>query len=94
MSKCLRSPKSSQSRMMRVGRPLKPAIDGARYSLGLKVTAKAKRAIDSRARKTGQTQSQVAEELIMRALRERWLLDEICKLLTAPRIKGSTHAQS
>jgi|SRR4051794_34674824 hypothetical protein len=52
----------------KIGRPPKPAPKGKRVSLGLKVTADVKRLIDSQAKKTGSSQSQVAEQLIQRAL--------------------------
>jgi hypothetical protein len=45
----------------RTGRPTKPAAPGDRMSLGLKVTANVKKALDAAAQATGRTQSQEAE---------------------------------
>ncbi|SDR31388.1 hypothetical protein SAMN05519103_01934 [Rhizobiales bacterium GAS113] len=47
-----------------VGRPIKPAAPGQRFSLGLKVTAEIKQLIDALARKTGRTQSQQVELMV------------------------------
>jgi hypothetical protein len=52
----------------RIGRPPKAAAGPKRFALGLKVTAETKRIIDEEARRSGRTQSQVAELLIEKAL--------------------------
>jgi hypothetical protein len=45
----------------RTGRPLRPAVPGARVSLGLKVTPEIKTKLDEATRITGRTQSAEAE---------------------------------
>lgn len=57
----------------RMGRPPKAAEAGTRASLGLKVTAATKAAIDERARISGRTQSQEAEWLIELALASEYV---------------------
>ena len=52
----------------RRGRPVRAPEEGQRYSLGLRVSAEIKQILDETARRTGSTQSQVAERLIDRAL--------------------------
>jgi hypothetical protein len=64
----------------RIGRPLKPPAKGKRVSLGLKVTAEAKRHIDKAAQDSGRTQSQEAERLIESAL----LYAEMFKAMNTP----------
>jgi hypothetical protein len=50
------------------GLPAEPIEVAQRYSLGLKVTAETKNFIDREAKRSGRTQSQVAELLIEKAL--------------------------
>jgi predicted DNA-binding protein len=50
------------------GRPVRMPEAGQRYALGLRVSAEIKQLLDDTARRTGSTQSQVAERLIDRAL--------------------------
>jgi hypothetical protein len=50
------------------GRPVRAPQSGQRYALGLRVSAEIKQMLDETARRTGSTQSQVAERLIDRAL--------------------------
>jgi hypothetical protein len=50
------------------GRPVRMPESGQRYALGLRVAAETKQLLDDIARRTGSTQSQVAERLIDRAL--------------------------
>jgi hypothetical protein len=61
------------SESKRKGRPTKPPAPGARVSLGLKVTPRMKRLIDDEAKRSGRTQSQVAELWLEQfELLERW----------------------
>jgi hypothetical protein len=50
------------------GRPAEPVEIEQRYALGLKVCAEVKKLIDEEARRSGRTQSQVAELLIEKAI--------------------------
>ncbi len=66
---------STTAPTVRIGRPMKPAVEGNRVSLGLKVTAEIKGRIDAAAKESGRTQSQEAERLIERAFQYDELLE-------------------
>jgi predicted transcriptional regulator len=63
----------------RRGRPPKPAQEGERVSLGLKVTADIKTLLDRLAGESGRSQSQVAEHLIEKALAYERLIRAMSK---------------
>jgi hypothetical protein len=64
----------------RRGRPTKPATEGKRVSLGLKVTPQTKARLDEAARLHGRTQSQEAEYRLERSFLSEDLLFEVLTL--------------
>lgn len=58
----------------RIGRPPKPATEGKKVSLGLKVTPRIKDRLDQAARASGRTQSQEAEYRLEQTFDQRPLL--------------------
>lgn len=72
----------------RIGRPMKPAEEGKRVSLGLKVSPAIKTRIDAAAKENGRTQSQEAEARIERTFREDRLLTELLEAAYGRRLAG------
>jgi hypothetical protein len=62
------------------GRKAKPASQGARVSLGLKVTPEIKNRLDAEAKRNGRTQSQEAEVRLENSFRYRDALSEVLGL--------------
>lgn len=71
----------------RIGRPLKIAVLGKRYSLGLKVTGDIKRRLDQEARSSGRTQSQEAEYRLERSF---WLDDMLKARVISMRVPAAS----
>jgi len=59
---------------------MRKPVEGARYSLGLKVTGATKKRIDNEARRTGRTQSQEVETRIEWTFRQQDLLPGVLEL--------------
>ena len=62
------------------GRKPRPANQGQRVSLGLKVTPKIKNQLDAAAKLNGRTQSQEAEVRLENSFRNEHVLDEVIDL--------------
>jgi hypothetical protein len=72
----------------RIGRPLKKATPGTRFSLGLKVTADIKTRLDAAAEASGRSQSQEADFRLERSFDRNSLLTEVLTLAYGPRLAG------
>src|SRR5438034_11061135 len=70
---------------MRPGRKPRPANQGQRASLGLKVTAEIKNKLDAAAKANGRTQSQEAEVRIEKTFERGTLLSEVVELALGER---------
>lgn len=62
------------------GRPMKPAVEGKRYAVTLRLSGDAKRKIEDRANRSGLTQSQAAEAIIVSTFEREGLLPEVLEL--------------
>ena len=65
----------------RIGRPIKPAVEGQRATLSMMVTPTIKTQLDEAARINGRTRSQEAEMRIERSFDHEWIVSEMAKLL-------------
>jgi hypothetical protein len=74
------------------GRPQTQPREGARNSLGLKVTAWTKQALSDAAQKSGRTMSQEAEARIIWSFQRGRLLDEVLDAARAGTLSDWAHA--